>query len=172
MRRIALGLTVLVVGLASPAFAKHHHGTHHHAGGGGLYVCSGCVVKETKAGPVAVSASDGNKLVEAINALWDEGFRGPVHCAAPNGTHVRHSLHHTGRACDMAQTGWGRSAAKIMYHASAILARFGVNDGCTFRDCGHISVGVQEAGLHHRHYAKRYHARYAHFHHRHYASRV
>jgi hypothetical protein len=173
-------LVVTLIGTcgAAQAHGRYHHRHHHNASGmlgpglihmlksahrsrSGLYICAGCVVRETAAGIVAVSADNANRLVGAIDALVEAGFRGPVHCAAPYGTHVRNSLHHTGDACDMAQTGWGRSSAHIMYHASMILARFGVNDGCSFGDCGHISVGSREAHVgRYRHYASRRH-RYA-----------
>lgn len=163
MKKLALGLIVLV-GLASPAFAKHHykhHRTvahHHHRGGGDFYVCGGCVVRETKAGKVAVSSSNGDRLVSAINALWDAGFRGRVHCAASGG-HIPGSLHYSGNACDMAQRGWGKTVA-IMYHASAIIHQFGLRDGCSFSDCGHIDTGMALARRGH-------HVRYARVHHHH-----
>ena len=159
MRKYILALVILVTSLGY-AQAHHAHRHRHHIARGdhhGIYKCAGCVLRDTLAGTVAVSRANGERLVSAINALWRAGFRGPVHCAAPYGTHVRHSLHHTGDACDMAQTGRNRTTARIMYHASAILARFGVNDGCSFRDCGHISVGAREAfaSRRHTHYASR-----------------
>lgn len=183
MKRLALALTVLV-GLSAPAFAKHKHHpfhrsaagasySHHHhrqAGGryagSGLYVCSGCVVRETKAGRVAVSSANAERIVETINALYDAGFRGSVHCAARPGTHVAGSLHYSGNACDMAQTGWGKTVA-MMYHARSIISDHGMRDGCSFRDCGHIDMGFALARRH-------YHVRYAraHHHNKHYASGV
>lgn len=158
-------------GTAAQAHERHHsHHRFHGATSRQIYICAGCVVRETMAGAVAVSEENASRLAGAINALYDAGFRGPVNCAAPYGTHVAHSLHHTGNACDMAQTGWGKSSAQIMYHASAILARFGVNDGCSFGDCGHISVGAQEAFRGgHRHYAWRHYRHFAHRYRRRYA---
>lgn len=177
MRR---GIVVLILSIvfASPAFAhaRHHrHHVHPMVSGVGhglihmlksmhrdqLYICAGCVVRHTAAGVVAVSERSADRLVGAINALVEAGFRGDINCAAPYGTHVARSLHHTGDACDMAQTGWGRSSARIMYHASDILARFGVNDGCSFGDCGHISVGSREAFGGRRYASRRHRIHYA-----------
>lgn len=136
---IMVALAAVLIPTAASAHRHHAAARHHHSG---LYICTGCVVRQTAVGPVAVSGRNADRLVGAINALWAAGFRGPVNCAAPVGTHVRHSLHYTGDACDMAQTGWGRSTSRLMYHAGAILARFGLRDGCSFRDCGHIDTGM------------------------------
>jgi hypothetical protein len=51
------------------------------------------------------------------------------------------SKHHWGGACDFDQR--ARSATvRVMYHVAALAHRFGLTDGCTWRnpDCGHIEV--------------------------------
>ena len=163
--------------LVNPAFAYHHrhhayHAVHHRSHyvhvarhNSGLYVCNGCVVRDTLAGIVAVSAANADRLVKVIDDLWHAGFRGPVHCAAPYGTHVSHSLHYSGNACDFAQYGWGKTHSAVMYHSGRIIAADGLRDGCSFRDCGHVDTGF---GL-----ARRSHVHYAHHHRRlHYARQV
>lgn len=132
-----------------------------------LYVCRGCVVEHTLAGVVAVSKENAKRFVALINDLYDAGFRGPVHCAAPYGTHVRHSRHYSGNACDFAQYEWGKTHAHIMYTktAAAIIAKHGLTNGCSFRDCGHVGTD----GWGHRYAHRQYHRYAHHYHHRHYA---
>jgi hypothetical protein len=67
------------------------------------------------------------------------GFRGSVICAATG--HMPGSLHHTGHACDFAQTRRNRTVS-LMYHAGAMIAAHGLRDGCTFGDCGHVDTGT------------------------------
>jgi hypothetical protein len=55
--------------------------------------------------------------------------------------HVHHSLHHTGNACDIEQTGWGRTSYARMYRIRWMAHRWGLRDGCEFGDCGHIDTG-------------------------------
>lgn len=42
-------------------------------------------------------------------------------------------------ACDIDQTGWNKTAGP-MYRAKALAAKWGLRDGCTFRDCGHVDI--------------------------------
>jgi hypothetical protein len=53
---------------------------------------------------------------------------------------VAHSRHYAGAACDIDQSGWGRTAGP-MYHISALAAQYGLRDGCAFHDCGHVDDG-------------------------------
>jgi hypothetical protein len=140
MLKLIITLIASIV-LMSPAYASHDHHRHHshHYRTGHLYVCHGCVVRETKLGKIAVNSKHADNFVGAINALYDAGYRGPLNCAAAGG-HVAGSKHYSGDACDL-QYGHNR-APKIMYHARTILAKFGLYDGCNFRDCGHIQYGV------------------------------
>ena len=55
------------------------------------------------------------------------------------------SLHHTGHACDFAQTARNRTVA-LMYHVSDIIAAHGLRDGCSFGDCGHVDTGTPLEG--------------------------
>jgi len=103
-----------------------------------------------------VNAGHASQFIGAIADLVAAGFRGHVNCFARGG-HVRHSLHYTGEACDFAQLGRNVVApgARIMYHAHAILARWGLRDGCSFHDCGHADTGRVFAATTHRRYADR-----------------
>ena len=64
-----------------------------------------------------------------------------IHCWARGG-HVRHSLHYSGRACDFNQHGWNKTD-RFMYRARKIARKWGLRDGCSFHDCGHIDAGRQ-----------------------------
>jgi hypothetical protein len=163
-------LIAILLGFSTPAFAKHrHHGHHRHhhliakrergSHENGIYRCAGCVIRDTLAGAVAVSRENAERFVGVINDLVNAGFNGPVHCAAPYGTHVRNSRHYSGNACDFAQSGWGKTKP-IMYHreAALIISKYGLTNGCSFRDCGHVGTdgdghGHRYAAVHRRHYA-------------------
>jgi len=151
---------------------RHHHRYHHfarssHQGSHSAYVDYqhtgfSLVTVNSAAGSITVNAAHASQFVGAIADLVAAGFRGPVHCYARGG-HVRHSLHYTGEACDFAQLGRNRvaSGARIMYHAHAILAHWGLRDGCTFHDCGHADTGRTFAALTRRYYADTPRRRYA-----------
>ena len=62
-----------------------------------------------------------------------------VGCYARGG-HMPNSMHYTGEACDVDQKARNRTAGP-MYHVSEIARKWGLTDGCSFRDCGHISNG-------------------------------
>lgn len=119
----------------------------------------GLVTVDSAAGPITVAASFEHKIVPFIADVWARGFRGRVKCYARGG-HVRGSLHYSGNACDFAQTGWGRTRAP-MYHVSDLTNKYGLRNGCSFRDCGHIDSGMRlgarnyAARPHHRRYASR-----------------
>ncbi|HET8921269.1 MAG TPA: hypothetical protein VFN27_16540, partial [Xanthobacteraceae bacterium] len=121
-------IAATILFLAAPelalAHAKHHRHHHvaRHSGGqrhlpgnylaqeGGkhrLFMCPGCVLKETLAGVVSVSKQNAEKFVGVINDLWNAGFRGPVDCASASRAHVSNSRHFSGNACDFDQCGWG-----------------------------------------------------------------
>jgi hypothetical protein len=173
-RVLAAGLALGVVASATvtaDAHARRYHHRYHH------FVRSShrsrsahadyqhgfsLVTVNSAAGSITVNAAHASQFVGAIADLVAAGFRGPVHCYARGG-HVRHSLHYTGEACDFAQTGRNRVAAgaRIMFHAHAILARWGLRDGCTFHDCGHADTGRTYAALTHRQYADTPRRRYA-----------
>jgi hypothetical protein len=67
-----------------------------------------------------------------------------IKCYSRSHSHVRHSLHFSGQACDFNQHGWGKTD-RFMYHVRALAAKWDLRDGCTFRDCGHIDAGRQIA---------------------------
>ena len=102
------------------------------------------VTVRTAAGPITIASDVAHKFTALIDDLVAHGFHGRVHCFAAHG-HVKHSLHHTGRACDFAQTGWNRTV-RPMYSSTALIQAHGLRDGCTFRhprkDCGHVDAGL------------------------------
>ena len=119
----------------------------------------GLITVQSAAGPITIAASFQHKIIPFIADVVARGFRGGVHCFARGG-HVRGSLHYSGNACDFAQTGWGRTRAP-MYHVSDLTSKYGLRDGCTFRDCGHIDSGAPLGG---RYFAARSHQRHHHHH--------
>ena len=169
---LALGVVASATVKADAHARRHHHRYHHFARSSHYrshtanvdyqHVGFSLVTVHSAAGPITVNAAHASQFVGAIADLVAAGFRGPVHCYARGG-HVRHSLHYTGEACDFAQTGRNRvaSGAGIMYHAHAILAHWGLRDGCTFHDCGHADTGRTYAALTRRHYADVPRRRYA-----------
>lgn len=60
--------------------------------------------------------------------------------------HKSGSNHAWGGACDIDQTGWGRTSS-FMYHAKSTIHSAGLYDGCSFGDCGHVEA---MRGLHNR----------------------
>ena len=174
-RVLAFALALGVVASATvkaDAYTRHHHHRYHHfarssyrsrsAHEGHEQSGFSLVTVHSAAGSITVNAAHVSQFIGAIADLVAAGFRGPVHCYARGG-HVRHSLHYTGEACDFAQLGRNRVApgASIMYHAHAILAHWGLRDGCTFHDCGHADTGRTFAVLARRHYAETRRRRYA-----------
>jgi hypothetical protein len=103
------------------------------------YHPAGTVTVSTAAGPITVAADAADKFVSLTNDLVAHGFHGSVTCAATG--HMPNSLHHTGHACDFAQTARNRTVA-VMYHVSDIIAAHGLRDGCSFGDCGHVDTGT------------------------------
>lgn len=101
----------------------------------------GLVTIQTAAGiPIRVASDFAPKIEGFIRDIVAMGYRpGKIHCYARGG-HVSHSLHYSGHACDFDQHGWGKTAS-TMYRVAALASRWGLRDGCTFRDCGHIDAG-------------------------------
>lgn len=89
--------------------------------------------------PIIVAASVAPAFRGFIADLVGRGYRPrQIHCYARYG-HVRHSNHYWGGACDFDQRGWNKTA-RPMYRVRDLAAKWGLRDGCTFRDCGHIDV--------------------------------
>lgn len=101
---------------------------------------SGLVTIDTAAGiSITVSASAAPAFQGFIADLVDQGYRPQkIHCYARGG-HVRNSNHYWGGACDFDQRGWNKTA-RPMYRVRELAAKWGLRDGCTFRDCGHVDV--------------------------------
>lgn len=108
------------------------------------------VTMQTAAGEITVETGFAQKIVPLINDLKGMGFAGSVHCfAATQGNHVPNSRHFSGRACDFLPKGRvarGRNrmpTPAIMYtrKVADLIERYGLRNGCSFNDCGHIDDG-------------------------------
>lgn len=125
----------------------------------------GLVTIETVAKiPITVAASVANKFADLIADLAEHGYMPKEIGCYARGGHIRASFHYRGLACDIDQLARNRTN-KFLYtkEAHAIIKEHGLDDGCDFGDCGHISFGeIGHSGGYH-HYA------YHHYHHHHYA---
>ena len=97
---------------------------------------------ETAAGiTIKVAKSLAEKFQGFIKDIVEGGYAPKqIHCFASGG-HVQYSRHYVGAACDFDQRGWGLTAP-FMYHVSALAHKWGLRDGCVFKDCGHIDDGM------------------------------
>lgn len=102
------------------------------------------VTVHTAAGPVTVASGFAPKIVGFIEEVVARGFKGRVNCFSLAKSHVPRSLHKSGNACDFAQRGWNRTVS-VMYRVGDLAAKWGLRDGCSFRDCGHIDAGHVDA---------------------------
>ena len=94
----------------------------------------------TAVGPITVASAWVDKFEGFIADLVASGYRpNAVSCYSPTG-HMRNSLHHIGEACDIDQRARNRTAGR-MYHVRDLAAKWGLRDGCSFHDCGHIDTG-------------------------------
>jgi hypothetical protein len=82
-----------------------------------------------------------HKAAAVIDDLVAAGYQPRrVTCLSFARSHVAESLHFQGRACDVAQCGWGCTPApKVVLRL--IVARHGLRDGCEFQDAGHFDDG-------------------------------
>jgi hypothetical protein len=104
-------------------------------------MCQGCVVVTTAAGiDITVHAAYAAKFQALIADLVAEGHRPKFITCFARG-HVPGSNHGIGAACDIDQTGWGRTSS-FMYHSDGLIKRDGLYSGCAFshQDCGHVEA--------------------------------
>lgn len=124
----------LVEAQASPA-VSHSARTSHVA----AHSLGGLVAVQAATGAtITVASSIADQMQGFITDVVARGFRGRIHCFATGG-HVRRSNHYWGGACDFAQRGWGKTVG-VMYHVRDLTEKWGLRDGCTFGDCGHIDA--------------------------------
>ena len=104
------------------------------------------VTIETAAGTITVALWIADRMKGFIADVTARGFKGRVKCYSWSRAHVRRSLHHTGEACDFAQhwTAYGLQTHRVMRHVADLTAKWGLRDGCSFRDCGHIDAGLTQ----------------------------
>ena len=75
-----------------------------------------------------------------IKDLVEDGYTPKrINCFASSG-HVTFSRHYVGAACDFDQRCWGCTVPQ-MHRVSALTKKWGLRDGCSFGDCGHIDDG-------------------------------
>lgn len=104
-------------------------------------ICPGCVVVSTAANiDITVHAAYAAKFQAFIADLVAQGHHPRfITCFAYG--HVPGSNHGIGAACDIDQTGWGKTSA-FMYHSDGIISQAGLFSGCAFsrQDCGHVEA--------------------------------
>jgi hypothetical protein len=100
----------------------------------------GITTVNTAAGiPITVASSAASQFEGFISDLVASGYKPrQIHCLA-HGGHVRDSNHYWGGACDIDQSARGRTAGR-MYHVAELANKWGLRDGCSFGDCGHVDV--------------------------------
>lgn len=147
----------------------------------GMLLASSCdharaftlVHAQTKAGVITVNQDWAWRFVGFINAL--PYIPRHIGCYAAGG-HVTYSWHHVGGACDIDQAR-RNVTSHAMYHVHALARHWGLRDGCTFHDCGHVDVGYvahvatrdrlsRVAALHVTHHAEHRRHRHEQAHHR------
>lgn len=103
---------------------------------------AGLVTISTAAGiEITVAPSFAPAIRGFIADSVEEGYRPTrITCFSLSRSHVRRSLHKLGEACDFNQHGWNKTD-RFMYRVRALAVKWGLRDGCSFRDCGHIDAG-------------------------------
>lgn len=121
----------------------------------------GIVTIETAAHiEIKVAAIVANKFADLIADLVEHGYMPKEIGCIAHGGHIRHSFHYRGLACDIDQEA-RNVTTKFMKSKEAreLIKEHGLDDGCDFGDCGHVSYGEIGHSSNHRHYAyfKRHH---------------
>jgi hypothetical protein len=121
---------------AAQSYAMAHEDSGAFAGG----ERGGVMTVDTAAGiPITVASSAASQFEGFISDLVASGYKPrQIHCLA-HGGHVRNSNHYWGGACDIDQGARGRTAGR-MYHVAELANKWGLRDGCSFGDCGHVDV--------------------------------
>lgn len=134
MRRMMFAAAMLCVAAGAPARAAD------------------LVTIQTAAGISITVANDefARRIAGFIGDLVASGRRpSRVHCYSWAASHVAHSLHHSGHACDFngSASRWSRMNG---HRVSPLARKWGLRDGCDFvvrrgrrrvPDCGHIDAG-------------------------------
>ncbi len=109
----------------------------------GVLPRSNMISVSTAAGiDIIVAPQFASKIRGFIGDLVASGYKPPqIHCYSTGG-HVSNSFHYQGLACDFNQRGWGLTD-RPMYRVAALTRKWGLRDGCSFRDCGHIDMGTR-----------------------------
>jgi hypothetical protein len=143
MKVFVFCMIALFISTGAQAHKLHHKYHRHHIQHTAPHgYPSDMITVPTAAGiSITVNPSFAQKIVPFIAELVAEGYK-PRHigCFASGG-HVPNSRHYAGAACDFDQTGWGRTSSK-MYHVTALASKYGLRDGKSFGDSGHIDDGA------------------------------
>lgn len=98
------------------------------------------VVRQTALGPIEVAPGFADKAAAVANELAAAGHKVRIKCRSFGASHVENSLHFRSRACDVCQSGWGRTCVPRSL-LTWIVSKHGLRDGCEFRDWGHFDDG-------------------------------
>ena len=125
---------------------------------------SGVVTVQTAAKiPITVAAAVASKFQDLIADLVEHGYMPKEIGCFARGGHIRHSFHYRGLACDIDQDA-RNVTARFMHskEAHALIREHGLDDGCDFGDCGHVSYGeIGGARYYVHHYASHRRHHYA-----------
>jgi hypothetical protein len=120
----------------------------------------GIVTVETVANiPITVATSVASKFQDLIADLVEHGYMPKEIGCFARGGHIKRSFHYRGLACDIDQDA-KNVTSHFMYskEAHALIREHGLDDGCDFGDCGHVSYGEIVGGSHSMHrYVGRHH---------------
>lgn len=146
MNRALLIAAIAVISLVQAADAEELTGRASHLRSWVSEGSARLVSIETAAGTITVAPRIADRMKGFIADVVERGFKGRVKCYSWSKSHVRNSLHHTGEACDFAQhwTAHGLQTHRVMRHVADLTAKWGLRDGCSFRDCGHIDAGLTQ----------------------------
>lgn len=125
---------------AKPHKKHQHYRSHHSTSETSAAAARGMVTVPTAAGiAITVHPEMASKLQGFIADVVARGYHPRrIHCFAVGG-HVGSSWHYSGRACDFDQGGGG--TAPIMRRVADLTKKWGLRNGCTFADCGHVDAG-------------------------------
>lgn len=124
-------------GVASAVDANGNHATRHESS---LADARGYCRRQTAAGSIIIACRIADRMAGFVDDVVARGFKGRVKCFSTSRSHVPQSLHFIAEACDFAQRGWNKTV-QPMYRVADLAAKWGLRDGCSFRDCGHIDSG-------------------------------
>lgn len=148
--------TVSISGHVKQAVAVHQRGRSvaRHSGVRSVGKVLGLIRVSTAAGiDITVAPAFAHKIQGFIGDLVARGYSpSRIKCFSLSKSHVKNSNHFWGGACDFNQGGWNKTD-RPMYRVADLARKWGLRDGCSFRDCGHIDMPRAYAHHSRTHYA-------------------